>query len=305
MEQPRESFSIVEFPPLMLVLVLVVTAMLGSLLGSGLAYLIALSQGQDLVGLMESIREGMPLETRNTLRLVNLASHLMTFTFPVVVVAILFYRRDWLRFLRLDRQPASALLLAGCFFMLAVFPLAQFTYWLNQQIPLPEWAGEMENKASGMLKGLIVMDSPWEFLLNLLVMAVLPAVGEELMFRGVIQQKVEQQTRRPHLAIWLTAVIFSAVHFQFEGFLARMLLGAALGYLFYWTRNLWIPIAAHFLTNGLQVAFQYFYGSEIADMQAQAEEMQGAPWPSLVIGGLFIFLTGRYLHQHHLANKHP
>jgi membrane protease YdiL (CAAX protease family) len=187
--------------------------------------------------------------------------------------------------------------------MLSVFPVAQFTYWLNQQIPLPEWADTMEQKASGMLEGLMVMDSPWEFLFNLLVMAVLPAVGEELMFRGIIQQKMEEQTKNGHLAIWITAVIFSAIHFQFEGFLARMVLGAALGYLFFWTRNLWIPIAAHFLTNALQVFVRYAFADKMAEMQAEAEEAGNIPWASALMGLFLVFLVGHYLQQRTTAAK--
>lgn len=286
-------------------MILVAAAMFGSLLGSGLAYLIATLQGQDLVGLVAAAREDMPLDTRNTLRLINLASHLMTFTVSVLAVAVLLYRRDWLRFLKLDRAPQALLLIVSCFFMLSVFPVAQFTYWLNQQIPLPEWADTMERNASGMLEGLMVMDSPVEFLFNLLIMAVLPAVGEELMFRGVVQQKLEEQTLNGHLAIWITAGIFSAIHFQFEGFLARMALGAALGYLFFWTRNLWIPIAAHFLTNALQVFVRYAFTEKIAEMQAQAEEAGKVPWASALIGILLVFVVGQYLQQRAVGSVHP
>lgn len=297
MEHPDSSNARFEFPPFIVLMILVAAAMFGSLMGSGLAYLIATIQGQDLVGLIAAAREDMPLGTRNTLRLINLASHLMTFTVSVLIVTVLLYRRDWLRFLKLNRAPQAMLLIISCFFMLSVFPVAQFTYWLNQQIPLPEWADTMERNATGMLEGLMVMDSPWELLFNLLVMAVLPAIGEELMFRGVLQQKLEEQTKNGHLAIWITAIIFSAIHFQFEGFLARMVLGAALGYLFFWTRNLWIPIAAHFLTNALQVFVRYTFAEKMAEMQAQAEEANAVPWASALIGIVLIFLVGQYLQQ--------
>ena len=295
MEHPTTSSERFEFPPIMVLMILVVAAMFGSFFGSSLAYLIAMSQGQDLVSLIASVQENMPLHTRNILRSINLASHFMTFTFSVLMVVIFLYRKDWLRFLKLNRQPTATLLIASCFFMMAVFPVAQFAYWLNQQIPLPEWASKMENSATGMLEGLMVMDSPWEFLFNLLVMAVLPAIGEELMFRGIIQQKLEEQTKKPHLAIWVTAIIFSAIHFQFEGFLARMVLGAGLGYLFFWSRNLWVPIAAHFLTNALQIFVRYFFGAKVEEMQAQAEEISSVPWASALIGMILIFLTGQYL----------
>ncbi|MEM1122064.1 MAG: CPBP family intramembrane glutamic endopeptidase, partial [Bacteroidota bacterium] len=80
-----------------------------------------------------------------------------------------------------------------------------------------------------------------------------------LLFRGIIQQNLEKRSQNPHLAIWITALIFSFIHFQFQGFFPRVLLGTLLGYLFVWTRNLWIPIIAHFVYNSGQVLLQYGY----------------------------------------------
>lgn len=297
MEQPHNSSSSHDWPPFMVLIILVVAALFGGLLGSGLAYVISTMQGQDLVSLLSSLQGGgeIDLETRNSLRLLNMVSHFFAFTFPVVLITLLLYRRGWLKFLRLDRSPALKPILAACFFMLAVFPVAQFTYWLNQQIPLPEWAGALENNAAAMLEGLMNMESIWELFFNLFVMAVLPAVGEELMFRGVVQQKLRQQTKNAHLAIWITAIIFSAIHMQFEGFLARLTLGAALGYLFYWTKNLWIPIIAHFLVNGLQIAMQYFFEAKMDEITEKAEDLSNVPWASAAVGLVLIYVFGRYL----------
>jgi len=103
------------------------------------------------------------------------------------------------------------------------------------------------------------VDYSYELLLNLVVIALLPALGEELIFRGIIQQKLAASWQQPQLAIWATAIIFSSIHLQFQGFFPRVLLGAALGYLFMWTRNLWIPIFAHFVFNASQILVQYFF----------------------------------------------
>ena len=153
----------------------------------------------------------------------------------------------------------------------------------------------MEATAEGMLRSLLVMESPAELLLNLLVMAVLPAIGEELLFRGVLQQKIERLSQRPHLAIWSTAFVFSAIHMQFEGFLPRMLLGAALGYLFYWTRNLWVPIVAHFVFNGAQVAAQYFAREQFG--QLELEQAESPHWLAAAVGLAVMVWCGQWIIQ--------
>jgi len=144
-----------------------------------------------------------------------------------------------------------------------------------------------------MIKGILVMNDPGEFLLNLLVIAVLPAIGEELLFRGIVQQQLQRALRRPAVAIWLTAIIFSAIHMQFAGFIPRLILGATLGYLFFWTKNLWMPILAHFATNAVQVIAQYVSGGKLS--QAELEKPDVTDW---LLGILSLILTvgiGYYL----------
>lgn len=96
-------------------------------------------------------------------------------------------------------------------------------------------------------------------LVNLFVMGLLPAVGEELCFRGTIQPFLQKWIKNPHWAIWITAFIFSAIHLQITGFIPRMLLGAYLGYLAYWSGSLWLPILAHFMHNSLSVTADYIF----------------------------------------------
>jgi hypothetical protein len=101
------------------------------------------------------------------------------------------------------------------------------------------------------------MTSVCDLFFNLLIIAVLPALGEELLFRGYLQQKMCQWIRKPILAIIITAILFSAIHMQFLAFLPRFALGVVLGYLFYWSGSLWLPIIAHFLNNALVITFAY------------------------------------------------
>ena len=143
------------------------------------------------------------------------------------------------------------------------------------------------------------MNSPGELLFNLVLVAVLPAIGEELVFRGIIQQKIEEKYRNGHLAIWATAFFFSVMHLQFEGLFPRMILGAVLGYIFYWTRNLWIPVIAHFIINALQVLAKYYYTE-----QFQKLDINGVSEPKWVVGLLslcILIVIGHILWKHNYS----
>ena len=83
--------------------------------------------------------------------------------------------------------------------------------------------------------------------------AVAAGITEEFLFRGALQRIIGKWTYNHHIIIWSAAIIFSTFHMQFFGFLPRMLLGAYFGYLLYWTRNIWIPVFAHFVNNAIAV----------------------------------------------------
>jgi membrane protease YdiL (CAAX protease family) len=83
------------------------------------------------------------------------------------------------------------------------------------------------------------------------VVAVLPAIGEELLFRGIVQNELKALFGNPHVAIWFAGFLFSFVHFQFFGFFPRMLLGVVLGYLYHWSGNILIPMFLHFMNNAI------------------------------------------------------
>ena len=100
-------------------------------------------------------------------------------------------------------------------------------------------------------------DGPAALLVGLLVMALLPAIGEELLFRGLIQNGLQRLLGSPGAAIWATAAVFSAIHMQFVGFLPRLLLGAVFGYFYARSRNLLVPVTAHFFNNALTLGLLY------------------------------------------------
>src|SRR5690606_9694418 len=95
--------------------------------------------------------------------------------------------------------------------------------------------------------------------INLLMIAIIPAIGEELLFRGGIQNIFYKWFKNPHIAIWAAAILFSAIHVQFYGFIPRMLLWALFGYLLVWGKSIWYPIIGHFINNGSAVVTAFIY----------------------------------------------
>jgi membrane protease YdiL (CAAX protease family) len=128
-------------------------------------------------------------------------------------------------------------------------------------------------------------------LVGMFVIAVLPAVGEELVFRGIVQRRLYTLVRNPHVAIWTAALAFSAIHVQFFGFFPRLLLGALFGYLYYWSGNLWYPIFAHFVNNGFTLLMLYLHQQGSVEMDI--ESIETVSWSvaliSLVSSGALLY----------------
>lgn len=158
--------------------------------------------------------------------------------------------------------------------MLLAVPAINLLSYLNQQLSLPAamqpleaWMQQQEDAANRLTEQFLQVDTLWGLLLNLGLMALLPALGEELTFRGVLQNLIAPNacrtpvkgcpSRRTHVAIWVTAAVFSFVHFQFYGFVPRMLMGAMFGYMLVWTGSLWVPMLMHFTNNAAAVLSYY------------------------------------------------
>lgn len=134
----------------------------------------------------------------------------------------------------------------------------------NKQLALPasmehieSWMRQMEDSAMAATNTLLGKRDAMNLLINLLLVAGFAALTEEFFFRGALQQLLQQWTQSGHAAVWLAACLFSAMHVQFFGFFPRLILGALLGYIFLYTRNLWMPIIVHFLNNAMAIIAFY------------------------------------------------
>lgn len=166
-----------------------------------------------------------------------------------------------------------------------------------------QWAREKEDLAAEVTNLLTKLETPGELAVAMLVIAALPALGEELVFRGLIQRTLTGYSKNHHLAIWVSAILFSAIHFQFFGFLPRLALGALFGYLYYWSGNLSICVLAHFANNGITVMAMYLQRHNV--ITYDLETTDALPWqaviPSTLLAVALIFYFRKYYAQHRAA----
>ena len=185
-------------------------------------------------------------------------------------------------------------LLLAIAIMLLINPFISFIYEWNKSFNIPDWMLVFDDNAEKITNYFLKMNTLGDLFFNLLVIAIIPAMGEELLFRGYLQQKMTQWLGKPHVAIIITAILFSAIHMQFQGFLPRFALGLVLGYLFYWSGSLWLPIIAHLLNNAMAVTFAYPTFSDYAYLTENTATWQQAFFSFMAVG-LLIFLLQKNL----------
>lgn len=192
--------------------------------------------------------------------------------------------------------------------MFCIMPLVSATAVWNDSLKLPQALQEleklmrlMEDTANDFTIQLMSESGAVHLFSALFVMAFIPALGEELLFRGCIQKGLENKIGNAHVAVWVTAFIFSFIHFQFYGFLPRAILGIALGYFYVYGKSLWIPIWAHFLNNATSVlAYKMLYQetgeTNLSTMGAPQELLFPAIAGGLLYAAamLFFVLVARY-----------
>ena len=182
-------------------------------------------------------------------------------------------------------KPWPLFILIGIMVMFISLPVTnQLTTW-NEGMKLPDvfkpiedMLKVLEQTATDATERMLNVDTIGGLLFNLVVLALIPAIGEEMTFRGTLQQALTRGMKSPHPAIILTAAIFSFIHFQFYGFLPRMFLGILLGYMFYITKSLWTSITMHFVNNGTAVVLYYLNNKGIIEIDPETFGSTQYPW---------------------------
>jgi uncharacterized protein len=179
-------------------------------------------------------------------------------------------------------------LLAAILIVLAQ-PLIGWTNELNSYLTLPEglsflekWMKNAENQGELITEAFLSTTSIAGLMVNVFMIAILPAFAEEILFRGALARLFKDWTKNVHLAVFISSFIFAAIHMQFYGFLPRFLLGIALGYLFFWSGSLWLPIVAHFTNNFLSVMVEFLFRKGIIHTSAENFGMDNAAWLTVI-----------------------
>ncbi|GAB2852766.1 CPBP family intramembrane glutamic endopeptidase [Hymenobacter ruber] len=166
------------------------------------------------------------------------------------------------------------------------------------------WARASEDKAAVLTKFLTKFNSPARFWVGVLVIGLVPAVAEELVFRGVIQKNLVRWFS-PHVGVWLGAAIFSAIHFQFFGFVPRFVLGLVLGYLYLWSGNILVSMAAHFTQNAFQLFILYLAQRGQFGWGFDPDSTDALPWALVIPSALLSAGLLYFLHQRFTAPAPP
>jgi len=204
-------------------------------------------------------------KTIKGLKLFQLFSAIGLFLIPPILYGLLTSKMPFKK-LSLDKlnRPINYFLI----FVLMIIstPFISWIIELNANIVFPEvlrgveeWMRNGERQAEDLTRAFLTFDGIGSLFYILIIVAVVPAFGEELLFRGVLQKIFINWAKNPHVGIWITAIMFSALHMQFFGFFPRLLLGLMFGYIFYWSKSLWLPILGHFINNGSVVIASYYF----------------------------------------------
>lgn len=230
--------------------------------------------GKSLQTLSET---GLDPAHKNVYRLVQVITAVVGYLLPALVTAYLLNRRP-MRLLGVThgfsfpQASLTVIILAA-----SLFVATGFSY-ITTLIPYPaSWIEQfdlMEKRYSDQVSATLSLSNPTDLVLAIIVMAVFPAIGEEVFFRGGLQNFLSRGTGRPWLAIVVTSILFSLAHFSFYGFLSRVVLGITLGALFHYSGRLWISIFAHFLNNALLIVLLYVYmhqGKTVSEMMMESK----------------------------------
>ncbi|HET6556163.1 MAG TPA: type II CAAX endopeptidase family protein [Prolixibacteraceae bacterium] len=269
---------------------------------------------------MNSLLSGLSPEGMTTpeglalLKYFQVVQSIGIFILPPLVLGYLF-QGNIRQYLKMDRSASFNTYLYTGLSILVLVPLINFAGELNNQMSLPEsmagleeWMRTKEETAKVLTEKFLHVETIPALLFNIFMVAVLAALGEEFLFRGVIQRIFTTMTRNYHWGIWITAILFSAVHIQFYGFLPRMLLGAMFGYMLVWTGTMWVPVLAHFVNNTMGVIGYYLMHKGLISDDVEQWGTGSEQYPiltlSLVLSSGLLYLIYRSSDQTKMPANH-
>lgn len=275
-------------------------------LGSGLLYLVLYFGGSeakaqtDLVQLLTQPEHSWKVKTGLAL------SHIMGFVVSSLIIgSMLGYLQpgSWIKSVK---QVKIKDLGWWLILLMMCYPLAGLLGYWSSLVELPSWMTSIDESSMDALENMIAMDNVFQLLGNLVVIAIIPGLGEEMFFRGIIQKHLQNQGMTAFRIIFISAFIFSAFHLQFAGFFPKLLIGWVLAAAFYYTGNLWYSIFIHILNNGLQIIIAYYNPSalqeNVSDYKPDLTQVSLILLTVPLIYMIFKYITNHYPHGRSAEN---
>lgn len=235
------------------------------------------------------------------LRTFQIINQIGIFIFPPIAFAWLISERP-MNFLGISKPRANQMILA-IMAVLSIAPVINVLVQWNEGLTLPHmfrgienWMRNTEENAARLTENFLNSGSPADLALNLLMIGILPALGEELLFRPALIGVLKKMFRNVHWPVIISAIVFSAFHLQFFGFFPRLVLGLLMGYLYVWSGSLWVPALAHFVNNSVVVVVSWLFQNQYIEKNLTDLEGVGS-WPYVAISVVLtaLVMTGVYI----------
>ena len=217
---------------------------------------------------------------------------------PLVLAWI--FSRNGFSYLKINNVPSGPKLFWVVIIIISAIPLINLIATLNAHLKLPDFMSEIEKtllekekENEGVTNAFLKVNTLSGFAINLLIISIIPAIGEEFFFRGILQRILTNLTRNYHWGIVISGFVFSAIHMQFYGFFPRWLLGILFGYMFVWSGSLWLPILAHFINNTMAVIASYLINANMLDAKTIDYGSTSDVWP-ITVAMSVLMLFGVY-----------
>lgn len=199
-------------------------------------------------------------------------NHIFIFIISPLIFLYIFYRNRIFSYLSLQHFNPSLLLLFPMA-LFSLYPIMGYLSFYIEQINLPDFLDKMDKSSMESLGELLKMTTIQDLLINIVIIGIIPGIGEELLFRGIIQKELTAKVINPHLAIFITAILFSAFHFQVAGFIPKIIIGLLLGYAYYLSGSLILAMVIHSLNNIFLTTSLFAAGGSLESGAVQTENV--------------------------------
>ena len=251
--------------------------------------LLALSAKYGMSNLINAMQNPLQnLQYMNAIKWLQLIYSIGAFGLSALLVAGL-KRQNPFDYLKANGKINLEMIFYGIVLISICTPIISTTYYYNQMIhfgSLDSMLRKMELENADLTKAFLNVHTWKGLLFNVFIIGVVAAVVEEFLFRGVLQNMLGEAFKNKHIAVFVTAAVFSAIHFEFLGFIPRMLLGVILGYTYVWSGNIYTNIIAHFFNNASQVVMAYFFYNNMTTMDM--DKVEAPNWLATIASAVLI-----------------